>query len=326
MVDLFDKVTHQDRIYQYYLNKEHWIKQQVNIRNLELSRANKPKIILGLFDVIPEVTLYGPGQDILLVEHILQKRELIIKPLVEIPKSIYGIYNMPIKSWHQHIQKDFNCFINRNDPIRQSWFYLLYDRKLLDHAYASFSGQTRMSKLHNLEYFDHIHQQTLSSFDSIYSQIKSLVPYKNFEETGDLCDIIMSTKFSVIVETYFERTDAITFSEKTFRALQTPRPWLLFHATGAVNELRNMGFYVYDDVIDHSYDQIDTSNSAVNKQESILEQTKKLLSLEVTTTMLNHWEQMTRRNCKLLDELNLKWQDDVLTCINKAYKIALATT
>lgn len=323
MHNVFDLQTHQDRIYQFYLANEVWIRHQVNLRNTDLKNNNKPKIILGLFDVISKDILYSNGDDVLLVEHIIQDHRQISKSLIEIPRSIYGIYYMPDAVWHRDIQKDFNCFINRNDPIRQSWFYLLYHRGLLDHAYASFSGHSRMSDI-GLELFDQIHHSTLSSFDSIYQDIRQIIPYKNFTETGDLCDTIMSTKFSVIIETYFERSDAITFSEKTFRALQTPRPWLLFHATGAVKQLRDMGFYVYDDIIDHSYDTVDTIVDSVSRQESILDQTKKLVSMKVTESMLDHWEKMTKQNCEILRDLNSKWRNDVLTCINDSYKIALS--
>lgn len=321
----FDQQTHQDRIYQSYYNKERWIRQQVSFANVKLRSLNKPNIILGLFDVIPEDVLYSAGNDVLLVEHILQSRDKIVKPLVEIPKSIYGIYSMPAKPWHRNINKDFNCFINRNDPIRQSWFYLLYNRKLLENSYVSYSGHSRLTSVPDREYFDQIHTQTLSSFDYIYQEIRKLVPYKNFIETGDLCDVIMSTKFSVVIETYFERVDAITFSEKTFRALQTPRPWLLFHASNSIKELRNMGFYVYDDVVDHSYDTVDTAYSSVERQESILSQIEKLSLLNVTDSMLSHWEEKTKQNCKILQELHSNWQQDVLTSVDKSYNIALST-
>lgn len=323
MNESFDCITHQDRIYQFYLDKEIWITQQVKNLNLKLRQANKPKIILGLFDVLPEETLYGPGDDVLLVEHFLTNKNNIAKPLVEFSRSVYGIYYMPEKIWHRNITKDFNCFINRNDPIRQTWFYLLYDRKLLGHAYASFSGHSRLSDVPDLEYLDYIQQQALGSFESIHRDIRKLVPYKNFVETGDLCDTILSTKFSIIIETYFERTDAITFSEKTFRALQTPRPWLLFHATGAVQELRNIGFYVYDDFVDHSYDVFDTATNSSQRQESILAQAQKLMSMDVSNSMLTHWETMTKKNCEILKDLNSSWHQDALTSIETSYNMAL---
>lgn len=324
-----DLIASHDKIYKCYLDRELWIRKEVHLANTELKSFNKPIIELGLIDVLPEQQLYEVGKNVLLVDFQITDKTKVVKPLVEIPKSVYGIYYMPDthNTWHSNITKDFNCFINRNDPIRQNWFYTLYERDLLNHAYASFSGLSRrgLNTGNNLDLFEDNYTQFLSGFGyNIHDGVKKLVPYKNFVETGDLCDTIMSTKFSIVLETYFERTDAITFSEKTFRVLQTPRPWLLFHSTGSIELLRNMGFYVYDDFVDHSYDMLDTSVSSTDRHELILKQTTDMLSMTVTPSMIKYWETMTLKNCEILKGFNQTWQYDVGKSINKAYNIASA--
>lgn len=320
----FDAQTSNDLIYRCYVDQENAIIQKVKLLNEQLIKQKKPCIKLGLIDVLPPEILYGNNQTVLVVDYQLRQPDLITSPYFKIPNSVYGIYYMPETTWHRNISKDFNCFINRNDPIRQSWFYLLYHRDLLDQGYVSFTGNSRLHKSHDtLELFDQIHKETLSSFDNIYHNIRKLVPYKNFQETGNLCDIILATKFSIIIETYFERTDALTFSEKIFRALQVPRPWLLFHATDSVSMLRELGFYVYDDIIDHSYDKFDTTHNSVERQESILKQAQELLKLKVTDSMLDHWEEMTKKNCEILRNMNSHWKQDCDDTILKAYDLAL---
>jgi hypothetical protein len=320
----FDQIPSSDLIYDHYVEKEQWVVKKVNFLNKSLEELNKPQIKLGFIDVLSPDILYGNSEKVLVVDYQLRYPHLITSPCFKIPDSVYGIYYMQPRPWHRNITKNFNCFINRNDPIRQSWFYLLYHRDLLNHGYVSFSGRSRMhSSLDHYELFDQIHNETLNSFDSIYHDIRKLIPYKNFHETGDLCDTILSTKFSIILETYFERTDALTFSEKIFRALQVPRPWLLFHATNSVSILRELGFYVYDDIIDHSYDKFDTTHYSIERQESILEQAQELLNLEVTDSMLAHWEEMTKKNCEILKNMNMHWQHDCEDTILKAYDLAL---
>lgn len=327
MPNKHDELTRQDEIYKWYLDKELWIKALVSRHNQTLAQQKKSLIELGIFDVLPDNVLYGTDSNILLLEHQIQNKKAISKKIIEIPKSIYGIYYMPNvqKFWHRDIHQSFNCFINRNDPARQTWFYLLYDRGLLEKSYVSFSGLSRsgLSDLSDQEYFDKIHRDFLSSFDAIYDDIKKIVPYKNFKETGNLCDTIMATKFSLVIETYFERTDAITFSEKTFRVLQTPRPWLLFHATNSIKLLRDFGFYVYDDFVDHSYDDFDTTHSFVQRQESMISQIKNLMSIDITPSVLDHWEKMTVKNCQILQDLNQTWQKDVEKSIEEAYNLAM---
>jgi hypothetical protein len=86
-----------------------------------------------------------------------------------------------------------------------------------------------------------------------------------------------------------------------------------------------MGFYVYDDFVDHSYDNFDTSQNSVSRQESILKQAINLTSLKVTDSILDYWERKTKQNCKILRDLNSTWQHDVLTAIHHSYKLALET-
>jgi hypothetical protein len=319
-----DEIPSNDCISLCYQEKEIWAKNQIDVFNQQLASLGKPKITLGLIDVLSHDILYSKIPQVLLVDYKLRDKKQFCNPVFEIPSSIYGIYYMPKIEWHRKIDKSFNCFINRNEPIRQSWFYLLYVRELFNDGYISFSGQSRIHKdCNGLELFDQIHQDTLSSFDSVYHDIRSLVPYKNFQETGNLCDTMLATKFSIVIETYFERPATVTFSEKIFRALQVPRPWLLFHATGSVDILRNLGFYVYDDIVDHSYDKFDTTNDSVQRQESILQQAKQLMNLDITDSMIDHWEKKTHHNRKILQEWNNCWKEDFVKISTEAYNTAL---
>lgn len=231
--------------------------------------------------------------------------------IYSLPNDFYGAYYIPKIATDGVIKKDFNCFLNRTDPIRQSWFYLLYSRGLLDRGFVSFNMHQRLDLWYPsgdpLETFDYYHKELLSSFDSIKEDVKQMVPYKNFIDEDNLCEIILSTKFSIIVETYFERTDCQLFTEKTYRAIQLPRPWLLFAATGCVQKLRDMGFDVFDDYVDHSYDLHDTSKTCVNRQEDILSETQRLINLDITTKILDDWQQKALHNRNIMKTWADSW-------------------
>lgn len=244
--------------------------------------------------------------------------------LHKLPQEYYGCYfTEQIPNDQYVIKKDFNCFLNRLDPIRQTWFYLLFDRGFLDRGYVSFNmSHDRLpdfAHLSKFEVFDLFHQDFLSGFDNIRQEIKDVVPFKNFIDTNDLFSIVLESKISVVVETYFERTDVKTFTEKTFRALQLPRPWLLFAATGCVNRLKSMGFDVYDDIVDHSYDQFDTSVSCVDRQEAILSQLPSLLDLKFTPGLVKRLTQGATHNRQLLQDWNSKWKNLCLSSVHDTF-------
>ena len=231
--------------------------------------------------------------------------------IYSLPNDFYGAYYISKIATNGVIKRDFNCFLNRTDPIRQSWFYLLHSRGLLDHGFVSFNMHQRPGLWYPsddpFETFDHYHTDFLSSFDDIKEDIKQIIPYKNFIDEGNLCEIILSTKFSIVVETYFERTDCKVFSEKTWRAVQLPRPWLLFAATGCVQRLRDMGFDVFDDYVDHSYDLHDTSKTCVSRQEDILKETQRLSKLDITPRILDDWQQKALHNRNIIKTWANSW-------------------
>jgi len=247
--------------------------------------------------------------------------------LCKLPTEFYGCYYSEQIPNGQPIEKDFNCFINRLDPIRQSWFYVLYDRKFLDRGYVSFNAEIRANQQYPGDTYQEVvesyHRDYLSSFDNIKNEITSMVPFKNFVDNNDLFSITLSTKFSIILETYPERTDAKVFSEKIFRSLQLPRPWLLFAATGCVDKLRSLGFDVYDDIVDHGYDLFDTEISYVARQESILAQAKDLLDLKMTPALLGRLQQGADHNRTLLCNWYSNWQQLCLTHIQDTFVKAM---
>ena len=321
--NLYDQVTHADYIYKCFLHNESWIRHKVNIVNHKLRGNNKSGIRLGYVDVLSNEELYGSYQQVLITDYWLKDKNRIKDPVFEIPKSVYGIYYMPDRHWHRNIHKDFNCFINENTLIRQLWFYSLHEKNLLDRGHVSFSGQSRSSDLSSLELFDLFHSQGCTQYDAAYQDLRTKIPFKNFVETDNLCDLMMSTKFSLVLETWWFRTDVLSYTEKTFRMLQTPRPWLLFHATGSIAALKSLGFYVYDDIVDISYDSLDTASDYVPRQREILAQAQRLINLNVTESMLDYWEKKTLANCEILKEYNATWKKDFEHVLSQAYDRAM---
>ena len=315
-----DQITQDDYISQCYWDKEQHIASTVRAYNQQLLQ---PLLQLSFFDSVRPVELYGQTQRVFLTGPGVELRSPITGLIVEFDPEVYGIYYMPNHRWHRNTDRDFNCLMSRLNPVRQSWFYMLYVKGLLDRGYVSLNIHTRINDQSDPYYnFDKFHQETLNGYDQYYHEIRQLVPFKNFEETGNVCDTILLSKFSIVIETYFNRPDTRLFTEKTFRALQTPRPWLLFHATNTVEQLRDWGFYVYDDMIDHSYDKFDTAQKFVQRQDAILAQLEELNKIKITSSMFDHWEKQTIKNREILSKWHSSWQQSADTTISQAFELA----
>jgi hypothetical protein len=151
--------------------------------------------------------------------------------------------------------KLYNCFINRCESTRQSWFYLLHHYNLLDRGYVSLllNNLETYSPYQGKELFDYIHHQyglnQLPHFEKAYQALKDQVPYRNFKEIGDLTPYINDSKYSLVLETCATdpTEDKWHYSEKSLRALQQPNIPLLFVQTKGIALLKSLGFELYVD-------------------------------------------------------------------------------
>jgi len=147
-------------------------------------------------------------------------------------------------------KKLYNCFIQRVDSPRQSWFYFLYHHDLLDKGHVSFllKQLVSYSTLTGKDLFDFIHDKyslyQLPHFELAYQKLKNQVPYRNFDEDHNLLPLILDSKYSLILETYAteDNCNQWCFTEKLLRSLQFPTFNLPFIQQGGITVLQSLGF------------------------------------------------------------------------------------
>ena len=146
----------------------------------------------------------------------------------------------------------FNCFIQRVESVRQSWFYFLKHYDLLDKGFVSFLlfQYNFYSDKTGLELFDWIHTHyelnKLPHFEQAYHELRPHVPYQNFTEITDLNGYAADSKYSLVLETYAIEDGHISYcyTEKLHRALQTPTVNLLFSQQHSLSALAKLGFKI----------------------------------------------------------------------------------
>lgn len=199
----------------------------------------------------------------------------------------------------------FNCFMNRACTTRQSWFYQFVRRNLLHVGWISFLLDYRKlppGVVSKQDLYEYNYNQGYSIFEAEHNLMRDRVPFCNFE--GDLDQVVVDSCISLVIETYFDWPDTIAFSEKIFRALQLPRPIILYSMPGSVEVLRKYGFDVWDDIIDHAYD---VEPDQIQRQIKILDQLCQLRDLTYTDQQLEQFELRAQHNRDLLQKFRLQW-------------------
>jgi hypothetical protein len=302
-----------------------YVQDQLDQINQQLSLHDR-RLNLQIIDIWESWKNPSAPDKNLIVTNSWIKPELVDSTRYEqFAPSWYGIYAGPVDSISVTPKKKFNCFINRMDPIRQSWLYQLVRRDIFDQGFVSFNMDVHIHLAKGWyppdttphDVFEDQFQKHLTIFQVEHELIKPQVPYRNFDSTASLDQVIMDSEFSIVLESYFSINEVITFSEKIFRCLKLPRPWILFSTKGSVQYLRNLGFDVLDDLVDHSYDNIDFE---IDRQVALLDQAELMCKQTLTAEQISRCELAAQHNQQILDSMIDTFYTDVDLTFARAQK------
>lgn len=191
----------------------------------------------------------------------------------------------------------FNCFMNRVRGDRSTTFYELIRRDILQEGLVSYN-----CSLQELE-----KEYECAGLDSHYKYqhqtALALVPYNTVDSHGTLEQCIIDSRVSLILETYTSDSH-IVFSEKIFRALQLPRPWLFYCSPGSIALLKNYGFDVLDDYVDTSYDNIVMHGDRLL---TILDQLETFINRKYAEQDYQRFSRAALHNQNLLKQFEQQW-------------------
>lgn len=190
----------------------------------------------------------------------------------------------------------YNCFMNRVRGDRNEVFYELIRRNLLHKGAVSYNitQEELNNQYQSAQMFDYEDEHTVAL---------DLVPYNVVDVFGSLEQVIMKTNVSLILETFINE-DHVVFSEKLFRALQLPRPWMLFCSPHSVELLKSYGFDVLDDYVDHGYDDELNRGNRINM---LLDQLNIFADRLYTRRDYERFEVAAATNKQLLDGYTKRW-------------------
>lgn len=171
------------------------------------------------------------------------------------------------------LEKKFLSLNKREDPTRQLLYVKFYHDNLLDSSYFSYLGEN--NQYQNL--------YTSAEWDTNWEILKSNIPevqswkipptrhkkidndqlleqYRGTNSHGTSDPTWMSnnhwyqTSFCSIICETAPSAHKPNFSEKTFRAIMHGHIFIIIGAENSIKLLRQLGFDVFDDIIDHEYD------------------------------------------------------------------------
>jgi hypothetical protein len=239
---------------------------------------------------------------------------------INLAPEFWHIYRCRSLVFNHKINYKYCCLMNRISGERLLLLYKLAKLNLLDKGLISFNclyHDRDPSIEQRKQNFDTVHEQcNWQGSNEIYKTLRALMPM-TLDVDPDTASL--RSEKTVVVESYNSDT-VIAFSEKIFRALQTPRPWLLCSSPDSVKILKQYGFDVLDDIVDHSYDSIEDQSE---RMDAMLIELQRPLKINV-----NRCYNAVENNQRLLDKFKTQWDQklsNVLQSMGSASQSRLNT-
>lgn len=177
--------------------------------------------------------------------------------------------------------KIFMCLIGTARPHRVLVYNNLYKKDLVKYGYVTF---TSSDAIYNFLFYNNEGNQ---------KEIKCELPQLLIDENFFDCKFALHHKLSK--DSYIDLVMESFDNELPFKTEKCVKPFynlqfpIICGHTGIVNDLRNEGFDMFDDIIDHSYDLIKINSPAKNyiteahlkKYEIIGNQIEKLINTDI---------------------------------------------
>lgn len=226
--------------------------------------------------------------------------------VLRLPDSFYGIYSyVPVDlTWTP--SRDYTFAVNRIDFKRMRILLNLSQCLGVDGGHVNFNcvlGRHTDPKSNFQNHLIYADKDELSSL----KKLAESMPLKNYDIDHDRTYV--SSWLNIAVETY-SSDNVIALSEKIFRCLVTPVPWIVFAGRYTIARLRSLGFDVLDDYVDHRYDRLSEAQNKISIFVDVARDTIDALKHQDWLALQARCQAAATFNQQLLAKMSLCWPAD----------------
>jgi hypothetical protein len=157
--------------------------------------------------------------------------------------------------------------------------------------------------------FQHLESQFQEVYNETYASVLNKMPFRNHVLSQEQAHV--SAWMNIVMETYSSDT-TVALSEKIFRALCLPVPWMVYSGRHTVAYLHSLGFDVMHDIVEHRYDNMQENRTAAygDKMVDFLFEGADAVERMQTDRPWMRAEQAARLNQARLARMQQEWPTD----------------
>jgi hypothetical protein len=211
------------------------------------------------------------------------------------------------------LDKKFLCLIRRASPSRAAFASQL--RQSIDAANIrmSFGSHHHTGELREF--------QPLFPNDNLPMLLDGIILGNNRDKIYDVENLWYQSLFNIVVESSSQTDPDIwtsTFiTEKTFKAFAMCQIPVWFAVPGLVQQVRALGFDMFDDIVDHSYDSIQDQNLRTQTVINTVSSLNKQYAINDCQQLRFAFWYRLQANYNLLDTIKQSYENELQDTMNK---------
>ena len=240
----------------------------------------------------------------------------------QLPPSFFGIYAHQPELTKWEPTRRFNFAVNRMDSKRLLMFLemqmranMMVNSDNLD--YVNFNcwswdgdNSTVDGLVENVKrQYEQLEPQYREVYQETYERLLAQMPFRNHELMQEQAHV--GAWVNLVMETYSSDT-TIALSEKTFRALCLPVPFMLYSGRNTLAYLHSLGFDILQDVIEHRYDSMIENRTAAygDKMVDFVFEGADAVERMQTQNLAERCQEAAEQNAFLLHRMRDSWPTD----------------
>ena len=216
-------------------------------------------------------------------------RVLTLRELAGLPGFIYSFNGTEIDELNDDGSSSGDSFKHTASRLNECKFWKWSDTgdSIIFDTHTNVSGKHEVKVNENFLYdlsTDNFNQKQRISFKTVHPGIPGdndayhdYLPVKEWEES----------EIELINETYQDKS--FSFTDKVCKAIGHKKPFILIGCKGWYKAFKEIGFRTYDELFDHSFDDI---SSFKERHEAIIELVKQLLKTDISKSIIDIQEKL----------------------------------
>ena len=179
---------------------------------------------------------------------------------------------VPAVKYHERDRDmKYTALVRMHKYWRANIMSTLWQQRLDTQGYFAYGNEITASETEDdnpieVDNYVGLRQRTRSFIAGLPFTADTLTSDEHNDHTMSVTEHFDNSYLNIVIESHMDvdQSGGVLLTEKTFKPIKNAQPFVIFGARGSLQVLRDLGYRVFDDVLDNGYDEIENTTERYN--------------------------------------------------------------